>query len=55
MAARNAIDVKSAGRTCERCLLHARLYAALGLALADFVAQELKRKIAKELIRRWLD
>jgi hypothetical protein len=55
MPAQNGNGVSPARPTCGRCFLFVRLYAALAIAVVDLVKQEVKRKIAKELIKRWLN
>ncbi len=55
MPVRNGKDANTVAHAGARLLLHARLYAALGIALADFVGQEIKRKLARRLIKKWLD
>lgn len=52
---RNGKNASTAMHAGARLLLHARLYAALGIALADFVRQEVKRKLARRKARKWLD
>jgi hypothetical protein len=53
--ARKRKDVKHAGRTCVRWFTLVRLNISLGIALVDFVKQEVKRKLARRLVKKWLD
>jgi hypothetical protein len=55
MPVRNRKNANTAVHAGARLLLHARLYAALGIALVDSVKQEVKRKLARRKARKWLD